>query len=70
VKLREPRAFVPPITGEALGVYEQAVIKAWERYEELSALLKDDAFAILKELRYVRPTTYPERLKQIEKDSV
>src|SRR6478735_10837248 len=70
VRLREPRAFVPPITGEALGVYEQAVIKAWDRYEELSALLKDDAFAILKELRYVRPTTNPERLKQIEKDAV
>ena len=26
-------------------------------------------FAILKELRYVRPTTNPERLKQIEKDA-
>jgi thymidylate synthase ThyX len=70
VRLREPRAFVPPITGEALGVYESAVVKAWDRYEELSALLKDDAFAILKELRYVRPTTNPERLKQIEKDAV
>src|SRR6187397_3727246 len=52
VKLREPRAFVPPITGEALDVYEQAVLKAWDRYAELSALLKDDAFGILKELRY------------------
>jgi thymidylate synthase ThyX len=70
VKLREPRAFVPPITGEALDVYERAVLTAWDRYAELSALLKDDAFEILKELRYVRPTTNPERLKQIEKDSV
>src|SRR5262245_54262047 len=69
VKLKEPRAFVPPLTGEALGVYESAVILAWERYAELSALLKDDAFAILKELRYVRPSTTPERLKQIERDS-
>jgi thymidylate synthase ThyX len=70
VKLKEPRAFVPPIEGEALGVYERAVVLAWHRYEELSALLKDDAFAILKELRYVRPTTTAERLKQIEKDAV
>jgi thymidylate synthase ThyX len=71
VRLREPRAFVPPgLGGEALGVYESAVVKAWDRYEELSALLKDDAFGILKELRYVRPTTNPERLKQIEKDAV
>ena len=69
VKLKEPRAFVPPITGEALGVYESAVLRAWDRYAELSALLKDDAFGILKDLRYVRPTTTPERLKQIEKDA-
>ena len=69
VKLREPRAFVPPITGEALDVYESAVLRAWDRYAELSGLLKDDALAILKELRYVRPSTNPERLKQIERDA-
>ena len=56
VKLKEPRAFVPPITGEALDVYERAILSAWDSYAELSALLKDDAFAILKELRYVTPT--------------
>ena len=44
-------------------------MRAWDRYAELSALLKDDALAILKELRYVRPTTNPERLKQIDKDA-
>jgi thymidylate synthase ThyX len=69
VKLKEPRAFVPPLSGEALDVYESAVVRAWDRYAELSALLKDDAHAILKELRYVRPTTNPERLKQIDKDA-
>jgi thymidylate synthase ThyX len=69
VKLKEPRAFVPPISGEALEVYETAIVRAWDRYAELSALLKDDALAILKELRYVRTTTSPERLKQIERDA-
>lgn len=69
VKLKEPRAFVPPIGGEAKLVFEAAVVKAWDRYAELSALLKDDAFAILKDLRYVRPTTSPERLKQIARDA-
>jgi len=69
VKLKEPRAFVPPISGEALRVYESAIVRAWDRYAELAVLLKDDAFGILKELRYVRPTTTPERLKQIERDS-
>src|SRR3989442_10887957 len=69
VKLKEPRAFVPPLSGEALAVYETAIVRAWDRYAELSALLKDDALAILKELRYVRPTTSPDRLKQIERDA-
>jgi thymidylate synthase ThyX len=69
VKLNEPRAFVPPLGGEALDVYEGAVLRAWDRYAELSALLKDDALAILWDLRYVRPTTSRERLKQIEKDA-
>jgi thymidylate synthase ThyX len=69
VKLKEPRAFVPPISGEALVVYEAAILRAWDRYAELSALLKDDALAILKELRYVRATTNPERLKQIDRDA-
>ena len=69
VKLKEPRAYVPPIAGAARDVFEAAVVQAWDRYAELSALLKDDSLAILKELRYVRPTTNPERLKLIEKDA-
>ena len=69
VKLKEPRAFVPPISGPALDVYEAAIVRAWDRYAELSALLKDDALAILRELRYVRPTTNPDRLKQIDRDA-
>jgi thymidylate synthase ThyX len=69
VKLKEPRAFVPPLSGEALHVFEAAVERAWDRYAELSVLLKDDALAILKELRHIRPTSNPERLKQIEKDA-
>jgi thymidylate synthase ThyX len=69
VKLKEPRAFVPPISGEARDVYEDAIVRAWERYAELSVLLKDDAFGILKDLRYVRPNSNPERLKLIEWDA-
>ena len=69
VKLNEPRALVPPITGEALDVYEQAVLRAWDAYATLSDLLKDDAWAILKELRYVRPTNTPARLKTVEREA-
>jgi thymidylate synthase ThyX len=69
VKLHEPRAFVPPIAGEALDVYEQAVLRAWDAYAQLSDLLKDDAWAILKALRYVRPTNTPQRLKAVEREA-
>ena len=69
VRLKEPRAFVPPVSGEALDVYEAAILRAWDRYAELSGLLKDDALVILRELRYVRPTTSADRLKQIERDA-
>jgi thymidylate synthase ThyX len=69
VKLKEPRAFMPPLDGEARQVYEQAVLEAWDYYAELSALLKDDAWAILKELRYLRPTNGPERHKQVEREA-
>src|ERR687898_4818 len=69
VKLKEPRAFVPPIGGEALDIYEQAVLRAWDAYATLSALLKDDAWAILKELRYVRPTNTPARLEAVEREA-
>jgi thymidylate synthase ThyX len=69
VKLSEPRAYVPQLAGEAIDVYERAVIDAWASYGRLSALLKDDTFRILKELRYVTPRASAERLKAIERDA-
>jgi thymidylate synthase ThyX len=69
VRLKEPRAFVPPLSGEARRVYEAAIVRAWDRYGELAALLKDDALAILKELRHIRPTSNPDRLRQIDRDA-
>ncbi len=69
VKLNEPRAFVPPLSGEAREVYERAVLDAWASYRRLAALLKDDTFRILKELRYVTPRASAERLRGIEREA-
>ena len=69
VKLKEPRAFMPPLDGEARQVYEQAVLRAWDYYAELSALLKNDAWAILKDLRYLRPSNNAERHKAVEREA-
>ena len=46
------------------------MVRAWDAYAQLSDLLKDDAWAILKELRYVRPTNSAERLKGVEREAV
>jgi thymidylate synthase ThyX len=69
VKLNEPRAFVPPLAGEAREVYERAILDAWASYAKLATLLKDDTFRILKELRYVTPRASAERLKGIEREA-
>jgi len=69
VRLREPRAFVPPLDGEARAVYERAIVRAWDDYATLSSLLKSDAFAILKQLRYVTPAASTERLRGIEREA-
>ncbi len=70
VKLGEPRAFVPPpLTGEALNVYERAIVDAWDSYARLSALLKDDTLRILKALRHVTPNASADRLKTLEREA-
>ena len=69
MKLNEPRAFVPPLDGEARAVYERAVLDAWASYSTLAALLKDDTFRILKELRYVTPRASAERLAGIAREA-
>lgn len=69
VRLGEPRAYVPPLDGEARDVYERAVVEAWVSYGRLAAILKDDTYRILKELRYVTPRASAERLKAIEREA-
>ena len=69
VKLGEPKAYVPPIDGEARAVFERAVVEAWESYARLSAIRKDDTFAILKRLRNITPKASPDRLKALEKEA-
>lgn len=69
VALHDARAWVPPIDGEARDVYEQAVLDAWASYRRLSDLLRDDTFAILKELRYLTPGAHRERVRKVEREA-
>jgi thymidylate synthase ThyX len=69
VKLSEPRAFVPPLEGEARSVYEQAVLRAWDEYAQLANLLKQDAFSILTQLRYLTPRSSAGRVEAVEREA-
>ncbi len=68
VRLDEVRVFVPPIEGEALAVYEEAVVKAWDYYKKLTELLKKETWAILSELRHYRDGNH-KRKKKIEREA-
>ena len=50
-------------------MYERAVLAAWAAYGRLSAVLKDDAVAIVRELRHVTPRTSRERLDAVEHEA-
>src|SRR5512145_494065 len=57
VRLDEVRAYVPEGLGpEALAVYRDAVLAAWDAYRALAALLKEDTLRIVGEIRHLTPT--------------
>ena len=69
MKLGEPRAFVPPLDGEARDVYERAIVDAWESYADAVGAAEGRHVPILKELRHVTPNASADRLKAIEREA-
>jgi len=65
VVLDEASVYVPPIGGEALAVYEDAVMKAWDAYEKISGLLKEDNFRMMSSIGKIKGQSE----KQIRTDS-
>ncbi len=65
VVLDEAAAYVPPIEGEALEVYRGAVLAAWEAYERISELLKEDNFRMMESIGKIKG----QNEKQIRTDS-
>jgi flavin-dependent thymidylate synthase len=64
VKLKEIRATIPPLEGKNLRLYEDTIIRAWEKYEELTEI-------ILKRLIELQPKTPTEReVKVLEKKAI
>src|SRR6185436_12301833 len=70
VRLDEVRAHVPPgLDAEARAVYEQAVLRAWEAYRELAALLKQDTLRICSELRHLSENASDKRRNKVAREA-
>ena len=74
VRLDRAQAYVPQAEPQSAlffneghrAIYEQAVVGAWERYRQLSAILVNDAREILQDIWHISPMSHPKRLQKIE----
>src|SRR5262249_53071003 len=73
VRLDKPQAYVPPadlfFNDAHRAIYEQAIVRAWNYYRELSALLVGDAREILSDIWHISPMSNPKRLQKIERSA-
>jgi thymidylate synthase ThyX len=73
VRLDHPQAYVPPVdlyfNESNRAIYEQAIVRAWNYYRELSALLVPDARNILNDIWHISPMSNPKRLQKIERSA-
>jgi len=78
VRLDRPQAYVPSqhpmfdpdslfYDAATRNLYEDAVVRAWDYYRQLSALLVNDARAILSDIWHIGPMSHPKRLQKIER---
>ena len=73
VRLDHPQAYVPQTSlffdETARHIYEEAILRAWAYYRELSALLVPDAREILSDIWHIGPMSHPKRIQKIERSS-
>jgi thymidylate synthase ThyX len=73
VRLDRAQAYVPPVdlyfNQQCREIYEQAIVRAWNYYRELSALLIGDARTILNDIWHVSSMSNPKRLQKIERSA-
>ncbi len=73
VRLDRAQAFVPPESGnfgaaERL-IYEKAVVRAWDYYRELAAVLEPTAREILGDIWHVGPASHEKRVQKVQRQS-
>src|SRR6267142_1346662 len=73
VRMDRVQAYVPPVdlyfNESAKEIYEQAVVRAWNYYRELSALLVGDTRAILGDIWRLGPNSNSKHVLKIERSA-
>jgi len=73
VRMDRVQAYVPSVdlyfNESAKEIYEQAIIRAWHYYRELSALLVKDTRAILGDIWKLGPSSNPKHIQKIERSA-
>ena len=69
VRMDRVHAFVPPLEGEARQVYEQAVMRAWDYYAELSEMLKPATHEVLADIWKLEENSHERRVKKVRGQS-
>lgn len=70
VRMDRVQAYVPAeslfFDSGSRAVYEEAILRAWAYYRELSTMLVNDAREILADIWHIGPMSHPKRLQKIE----
>jgi thymidylate synthase ThyX len=73
VRLDRAQAYIPPASlffdEGSRAVYEQAIVRAWACYQDLSSLLLADAREILSDIWHIGPMSHPKRAQRIERSA-
>ncbi|MGD0964365.1 MAG: FAD-dependent thymidylate synthase [Candidatus Acidiferrales bacterium] len=74
VRLDRAQAYVPPVETPGFGpaeraIYEKSIVRAWDRYRELTTLLAPNAREILGDIWHLSPLSHAKRVQKVERQS-
>src|SRR6202795_3295369 len=73
VRMDKVQSFVPSpslfFDAASRAIYEQSIVRAWDAYRELSALLVNDTREILNDIWHVGPMSHAKRIQKIERSA-
>ena len=73
VRMDKVQAFVPGpslfFDAGSRAIYEQAIVRAWDAYRELAALLVSDTREILNDIWHIGPLSHAKRIQKVERSS-